>query len=38
MKRVIAAADRSALAAIKVLAALNMLFFLSFLVILMRAG
>ncbi|TIQ35645.1 MAG: polysaccharide biosynthesis protein GumN [Mesorhizobium sp.] len=38
MKRVIAIADRAALVSLKLLAALNVLFFLSFLVVLLLAG
>ncbi|MDX8495701.1 TraB/GumN family protein [Mesorhizobium sp. VK22B] len=38
MKRVIAIADRAALVSLKLLAALNALFFLSFLVVLLLAG
>ncbi|NUS19483.1 MAG: polysaccharide biosynthesis protein GumN, partial [Mesorhizobium sp.] len=38
MKRVIAIADRAALVSLKLLAALNLLFFLSFLVVLLLAG
>ncbi|UCI08331.1 TraB/GumN family protein [Mesorhizobium sp. B1-1-8] len=38
MKRVIAIADRAALVSLKLLAALNVLFFLSFLIVLLVAG
>lgn len=38
MKRVIAIADRAALVSLRLLAALNLLFFLSFLVVLLLAG
>ncbi|MDX8527366.1 TraB/GumN family protein [Mesorhizobium sp. MSK_1335] len=38
MKRVIAIADRAALVSLKLLAALNLLFFLSFIVVLLLAG
>ncbi|RUW36270.1 MULTISPECIES: TraB/GumN family protein [unclassified Mesorhizobium] len=38
MKRVIAIADRAALVSLKLLAALNVLFFLSFLIVLLLAG
>ncbi|RWI90310.1 TraB/GumN family protein [Mesorhizobium sp.] len=38
MKRVIAIADRAALVSLKLLAALNLLFFLSFLLVLLLAG
>jgi hypothetical protein len=38
MKRAIAIADRTALLGMKLVAALNVLFFLSFLVVLMVAG
>ncbi|TIT77070.1 MAG: polysaccharide biosynthesis protein GumN, partial [Mesorhizobium sp.] len=38
MKRVIAIADRAAFVSLRLLAALNMLFFLSFLIVLLLAG
>jgi len=38
MKRVIAIADRAALVSLKLLVALNVLFFLSFLIVMLLAG